>query len=52
MGSLANLIAYRFYVTSNHNDKNFPLFTDKFIVMSYISFFLSIGLYFGIHRFR
>ncbi len=44
-GSVANLIAYKLYVT--HEDTNNPgLFTLKFLVLGYASFFISIGLYF------
>ncbi len=46
VGSLANLIAYKLYVT--HEDtSNTASFTVKFLVMSYIAFFIAIGLYFN-----
>ena len=44
-GSIANLIAYKLYV--NHkNINNSAMFTIKFLALGYISFFISIGLYF------
>ncbi|WP_456417151.1 SLC13 family permease [Thiolapillus sp.] len=44
-GSLANLIAYRFYV--NHPDtEDSGRFTLKFLFLGYAAFFLSMGLYF------
>lgn len=48
-GSLANLIAYKLYITHN-NTNNSIKFTIKFLVIEYIAFFLSIGLYFTLHR--
>ncbi len=48
-GSLANLIAYKIYVT--HEDtNNTAIFTVKFLIMGYIALFISIGLYFLLHR--
>ncbi len=48
-GSLANLIAYKFYIT--HGGKNNSAgFTLKFIAMGYAAFFISIGLYFILNR--
>lgn len=44
-GSLANLIAYKFYV-SHDNTNHSALFTMKFLLIGYMAFFLSIGLYF------
>lgn len=44
-GSLANLIAYKIYVT-HENTNNPAMFTVKFLIIGYIAFFLSIGLYF------
>ena len=44
-GSLANLIAYKFYVT-HKSVKNVTTFTLKFLAIGYIAFCLSIGLYF------
>jgi len=44
-GSLANLIAYKIYVT--HEDtNNTALFTARFLIMGYVALFVSIGLYF------
>ena len=43
-GSLANLIAYKIYVT-NKSTNDTALFTFKFLVMGYIALFFSIGLY-------
>ncbi len=45
LGSLANLIAYRFYVVHDTTD-NPVLFAMKFLFMGYIFFFLALGLYF------
>jgi len=48
-GSLANLIAYKIYVTqecANRTDR----FTAKFLMMGYVALFLSIGLYFVLHQ--
>ncbi len=47
-GSLANLIAYKIYVT-NDNTNNSAMFTAKFLLIGYVAFFLSIGLYFMLH---
>jgi len=48
-GSLANLIAYRIYVT--HEDINDAgRFTAKFLIMGYMALFVSIGLYFLLYR--
>ncbi len=47
-GSLANLIAYRIYVT--HEDtNNIPGFTARFLMLGYVALFVSIGLYFFLH---
>jgi Na+/H+ antiporter NhaD/arsenite permease-like protein len=44
-GSLANLIAYKIYVT--HEDSHdITMFTVKFLVMGYSALFLSAGLYY------
>ncbi len=44
-GSLANLIAYKLYVT--HKERaNVSVFTVKFLVIGYTALLLSIGLYF------
>ena len=42
-GSLANLIAYKIYVT--HDGQNTVKFTTKFLVLGYTSLFVAIGLY-------
>ncbi len=47
-GSLANLIAYKMYVT--HAGTNSAGFTVKFLVMGYAAFLLSIGWYFLLHQ--
>ena len=44
-GSLANLIAYKIYVT-NKGTNDTSGFTFNFLVMGYIALFVSIGLYF------
>jgi len=44
-GSLANLIAYKLYI-SHSSTKNSALFTAKFLILEFIAFCLSIGLYF------
>jgi len=44
-GSLANLIAYRLYIT-HENTNNPALFTISFLVIGYVAFSLGIGLYF------
>ncbi len=44
-GSLANLIAYKLYVS--HKDTDAPaLFTMKFLLIGYLAFFLSMAWYF------
>lgn len=48
-GSLANLIAYRIYVTHvTTNDAG--RFTAKFLVIGYLALFISAGLYFLLYR--
>jgi hypothetical protein len=44
-GSLANLIAYKIYVTHDNTD-NAAMFTAKFLIIGYAAFFLAIALYF------
>jgi Na+/H+ antiporter NhaD/arsenite permease-like protein len=44
-GSLANLIAYKIYV-SDESTNDSAMFTVKFHLLGYVAFFLSIGLYF------
>jgi len=48
-GSLANLIAYKIYVT-HESTNNAAIFTVKFLMIGYAAFFFSIGLYFILHR--
>lgn len=49
VGSLANLIAYKFYIT--HEDTNDPVsFTTKFLLLGYAAFLIGIVLYWGIER--
>jgi Na+/H+ antiporter NhaD/arsenite permease-like protein len=45
IGSLANLIAYKFYITDTKTNR-LAIFTTKFILWNYIAFFIGIGLYF------
>jgi len=48
-GSLANLIAYKIYVT--HKDtNNSARFIAKFLIMGYAALFVSIGLYFTVFQ--
>jgi len=48
-GSLANLIAYKIYVT-HEGSNNVAIFTARFIVIGYMALFVSIGLYFLLYR--
>ncbi len=48
-GSLANLIAYRLYVTHEDTD-DAGRFTTRFLVIGYVAFFIAIGLYFVFTR--
>ncbi len=48
IGSLANLIAYKIYVT-NEDTNDSALFTVQFLILGYIAFFMSIGLYFFLY---
>ena len=48
-GSLANLIAYKLYVT-HEGSNNTAAFTAKFIIMGYMALFISVGLYFVLYR--
>ena len=48
-GSLANLIAYRLYVT-HEGSNNTAAFTAKFLIMGYMALFISVGLYFVLYR--
>jgi len=47
-GSLANLIAYKFYVTDKNTD-NYSGFTRKFLLIGYAAFLLSVLLYWAIY---
>jgi Na+/H+ antiporter NhaD/arsenite permease-like protein len=48
-GSLANLIAYKIYVT--HEDtNNTARFTARFLILGYAALFVSIGLYFILYQ--
>ncbi|MCD6201090.1 MAG: hypothetical protein J7K46_04690, partial [Bacteroidales bacterium] len=48
-GSLANLIAYKIYVT--HEDaNNTAIFAARFLLMGYVALLVSIGLYFLLHQ--
>lgn len=49
IGSLANLIAYRLYVT-NKNTRHPVGFTVKFLVMGYLAFIAGLGLYAALGR--
>ncbi len=51
LGSFANLIAYRIYVTHESTDKT-AAFTGKFLFIGYFAFFLSIALYFTLYGTR
>ncbi len=44
-GSLANLIAYKIYVT-HEGTSNTARFTARFLIIGYLALFVSIGLYF------
>jgi len=44
-GSLANLIAYKIYITHETNSDTAG-FTVRFLVMGYVALFVSMGLYF------
>ncbi len=48
-GSFANLIAYKIYITNRYTD-DVPTFTAQFLIIGYVFFFLSIGLYFVIFK--
>ncbi len=48
-GSLANLIAYKIYVT-HEGTTNTAVFTARFLIMGYVALFVSIGLYFLLYR--
>ncbi len=48
-GSLANLIAYKLYVT-HEGSNNVALFTARFIVIGYMALSISIGLYYLLYR--
>jgi Na+/H+ antiporter NhaD/arsenite permease-like protein len=44
-GSLANLIAYKIYIT-HESTNNRAIFTAKFLIMGYLALFVAISLYF------
>ncbi len=48
-GSLANLIAYKMYVT-DEGTNNTAVFTARFLIMGCVALFVSIGLYFLLYR--
>ncbi len=48
-GSLANLIAYKIYVTNKDTD-NTAAFTARFLIIGYGAFFIAIGLYFAFYN--
>ena len=48
-GSLANLIAYKLYIT-HKSSNNTALFTAKFLIIGYAALFVSIGLYFFLYQ--
>ena len=48
-GSLANLIAYKLYVT-NKRTNNMVEFTAKFLLIGYIALFISVALYYLLYR--
>jgi len=50
-GSFANLIAYKIYVT-HESTNHTAMFMVKFLIIGYTAFFMSIGLYFLLHRFQ
>jgi len=47
-GSLANLIVYKMYVTHERTNGTVG-FTIRFLIMGYVAFFVSVGLYFILH---
>ena len=47
--SLANLIAYKLYIT-HEGANNTAMFTTKFLAIGYMALFISIGLYFLLYR--
>lgn len=48
-GSLANLIAYKIYVT-HEGANNTARFTARFLMMGYVALFVSIGLFFVLYQ--
>ena len=50
VGSLANLIAYKFYISQENTNNQVASFTIKFVILGYIAFFIGIGLYFGMQK--
>ncbi|GBD89898.1 inner membrane protein YbiR [bacterium BMS3Abin04] len=49
LGSLANLIAYKLYIT-HENTNNSTSFTLKFLTIGYLAFSIGIGLYFILEK--
>ncbi|NOY88211.1 MAG: hypothetical protein GXO93_02320 [FCB group bacterium] len=49
VGSLANFIAYKIYITNKDTDNSFH-FTLLFLLFGYVAFFIGIGLYFVFER--
>ncbi len=50
VGSLANLIAYKFYISHENANNQVASFTIKFVLLGYTAFFIGIGLYFGMEK--
>ena len=48
-GSLANLIAFKLYI-SHKSTNDAKSFTTKFLILGYLSFLLSVGLYFILYK--
>ena len=48
-GSLANLIAYKLYIT-HKGTNNTARFTARFLIIGYVALFVSIGLYFILYQ--
>ncbi len=51
VGSLANLIAYKLYVSYDNGNNKTGSFTIKFILIGYAAFFIGIVLYFLLEKF-
>lgn len=50
VGSLANMIAYKFFI-AHERTHNLLRFTTTFLIFGYVAFFIGIGLYFGMAGF-